>query len=298
MSLIVQKYGGTSVGRRRAHPQRRAPRRARARRRGDDVVVVVSAMAGETNRLLGAGARRWRRSPTGARSTCWSSTGEQVTTALLAIALHRTRRARRARSSATRSASTPTAPSARRASAASTATRMRAALGAGRVVGRRRLPGRRRATTTSPRSAAAARDTSGGRARRRAQGRRVRDLHRRRRRLHQRPAHLPARAQARRASRTTRCSSSRASAPRCCRSARSSSPSATACRVHVRSSFNDSEGTWVVPEEAKHGRRPGVRRHLRSRPGQDHPARRARPARASRRRIFGADRRRRTSSST
>ena len=51
MALIVQKYGGTSVG--DLERIRNVARRALAERKdGNDVVVVVSAMAGETNRLL------------------------------------------------------------------------------------------------------------------------------------------------------------------------------------------------------------------------------------------------------
>ncbi len=63
-----------------------------------------------------------------------------------------------------------------------------------------------------------------------AEGRRVPDLHRRRRRLHHRSAHRCRSAPARRPSASRRCSRWRASAPRCCRSARSSSPASTACR--------------------------------------------------------------------
>ncbi len=52
MALIVQKYGGTSVGT-IEKIKNCAKRVARARDEGNDVVVVVSAMSGETNRLLG-----------------------------------------------------------------------------------------------------------------------------------------------------------------------------------------------------------------------------------------------------
>ena len=51
MALIVQKFGGTSVGT-VERIDRVAARVADARARGDDLVVVVSAMAGETHRLL------------------------------------------------------------------------------------------------------------------------------------------------------------------------------------------------------------------------------------------------------
>ena len=70
MALIVQKYGGTSVGSidRIKNVARRV---ARYHREGHQLVVVVSAMAGETNRLLGAGAASSRPIPIRASST-WS----------------------------------------------------------------------------------------------------------------------------------------------------------------------------------------------------------------------------------
>jgi aspartate kinase len=85
MSLIVQKYGGTSVA--DVERIRNVARRVTAcRQRGDDLVVVVSAMAGETNRLL-ALARDVCPEPDRRESDVLVSTGEQVTTALLAMAL-------------------------------------------------------------------------------------------------------------------------------------------------------------------------------------------------------------------
>ena len=86
MPLIVEKYGGTSVGTaERIHAV--ADRVMRAHRAGDDLVVVVSAMAGETNRLLDlAGAIDPKAD---AREIdVLVSTGEQVTIALLTMALH------------------------------------------------------------------------------------------------------------------------------------------------------------------------------------------------------------------
>ncbi len=85
MSLIVQKYGGTSVGtieriRSVAHKV------AAARTRGDDLVVVVSAMSGETNRLI-ALANQISEMPSPRELDVLVSTGEQVTIALLAMAL-------------------------------------------------------------------------------------------------------------------------------------------------------------------------------------------------------------------
>ena len=86
MSLIVQKYGGTSVG--SVERIRNVARRvARYHREGHDLVVVVSAMSGETNRLLGL-ARELSPNPDPRELDVVAATGEQVTIGLLAIALH------------------------------------------------------------------------------------------------------------------------------------------------------------------------------------------------------------------
>jgi aspartate kinase len=86
MALIVQKYGGTSVG--SIEKIRNVARRvARSRDQGNDVVVVVSAMAGETNRLL-ALAHQISEMPIERELDVVASTGEQVTIGLLAIALN------------------------------------------------------------------------------------------------------------------------------------------------------------------------------------------------------------------
>ncbi len=85
MSLIVQKYGGTSVG----SVERIgavADRVIRTRQAGHDVVVVVSAMSGETNRLLDL-AKQLQARPNERELDVLVSTGEQVTTALLSMAL-------------------------------------------------------------------------------------------------------------------------------------------------------------------------------------------------------------------
>jgi len=85
MALIVQKYGGTSVG----SPELIAnvAEKVLARRnQGDDVVVVVSAMSGETNRLL-ALARAITPTPPARELDVILATGEQVTIALLSMAL-------------------------------------------------------------------------------------------------------------------------------------------------------------------------------------------------------------------
>ena len=85
MALIVQKYGGTSVGtpERIKHVARRV---AGWKARGHRLVVVVSAMAGETNRLL-ALAREVQGQPSPRELDVMLSTGEQVTIALMSMAL-------------------------------------------------------------------------------------------------------------------------------------------------------------------------------------------------------------------
>ncbi|AHK78805.1 aspartate kinase [Ectothiorhodospira haloalkaliphila] len=85
MALIVQKYGGTSVGS-VERIQHVADRVSQSRRQGHDVVVVVSAMSGETDRLLGL-ARGIRSDADGRELDVLLSTGEQVTIALLSMAL-------------------------------------------------------------------------------------------------------------------------------------------------------------------------------------------------------------------
>ena len=85
MALIVQKYGGTSVGT-VERIQNVARRVKKHRDRGDDVVVVVSAMSGETNRLIGL-ASDITKEPSAREMDVLVSTGEQVTIALLSMAL-------------------------------------------------------------------------------------------------------------------------------------------------------------------------------------------------------------------
>jgi aspartate kinase len=85
MALIVQKYGGTSVGS-VDRIQNVAKKVIATRAKGHDVVVVVSAMSGETNRLIGL-ARSIIDPPNARELDTIMSTGEQVTIGLLAIAL-------------------------------------------------------------------------------------------------------------------------------------------------------------------------------------------------------------------
>jgi aspartate kinase len=83
--LIVQKYGGTSVG----NPERIrnvAKRVVRAREEGHDVVVVVSAMSGETDKLINL-ANQVSDNPDPREMDMLVSTGERVTIALLTMAI-------------------------------------------------------------------------------------------------------------------------------------------------------------------------------------------------------------------
>jgi len=85
MSLIVQKFGGTSVGSIERIEQV-ADKVARFHSEGHRLVVVVSAMSGETNRLLGL-AEAIQEQPLPRELDVLLATGEQVTTALLSMAL-------------------------------------------------------------------------------------------------------------------------------------------------------------------------------------------------------------------
>jgi aspartate kinase len=85
MSLIVQKYGGTSVGS-IDRIRNVAERVAKFKMLGHQVVVVLSAMSGETNRLI-ALAKEIQQDPDPREMDVLISTGEQVTIALLAMAL-------------------------------------------------------------------------------------------------------------------------------------------------------------------------------------------------------------------
>ncbi|MCL2725918.1 MAG: aspartate kinase [Polyangiaceae bacterium] len=86
MALVVQKFGGTSVG--SIERIRNVARRALATQKaGNDVVVIVSAMSGETNRLL-ALAQEMAKIPDAREMDVVAATGEQVSAALTAMAIH------------------------------------------------------------------------------------------------------------------------------------------------------------------------------------------------------------------
>ncbi|MGD8784212.1 MAG: aspartate kinase, partial [Thioalkalispiraceae bacterium] len=85
MALIVQKYGGTSVGS-IEKIEGVANKVIACQQAGHQVLVVVSAMSGETNRLIDL-ARQIDESPNAREYDVLVSTGEQVTIALLTMAL-------------------------------------------------------------------------------------------------------------------------------------------------------------------------------------------------------------------
>ncbi|MGZ4959294.1 MAG: aspartate kinase [Methylomonas sp.] len=86
MALYVYKFGGTSVGT-VERIKAVAEKVKKARDAGDQIVVVVSAMSGETNRLV-ALAKEMQTQPTDREMDVLLSTGEQVTISLLCMALH------------------------------------------------------------------------------------------------------------------------------------------------------------------------------------------------------------------
>src|SRR5262249_38169396 len=86
MALIVQKYGGTSVGN-TERIKNVAQRVAKSRARGDQIVVVVSAMSGVTDGLIKL-AKELMPLPNEREMDVLLATGEQTTIALTAIALH------------------------------------------------------------------------------------------------------------------------------------------------------------------------------------------------------------------
>src|SRR5262249_36828964 len=86
MSLVVQKFGGSSVANaERIH--RAAGRASAARRAGKRVIVVVSAMGDETDRLVDL-AHQIPPSPSRREMDQLLATGEQVSIALMAMAIH------------------------------------------------------------------------------------------------------------------------------------------------------------------------------------------------------------------
>src|SRR3989304_2546437 len=87
MAIVVQKYGGTSVAN-LEKIEKVAEKGSRTRKAGNDVVVVLSAMSGETDRLIRL-AREAAGDPDKREYDALISTGEQVTVTLLAMVLRK-----------------------------------------------------------------------------------------------------------------------------------------------------------------------------------------------------------------
>ncbi len=87
MQIVVQKYGGTSVANLECMERVREKVLA-ALGKGQKIIVVLSAMSGETNRLLDM-ARAWNESPDAAEMDVLLNTGEQTSVALFTMLLHK-----------------------------------------------------------------------------------------------------------------------------------------------------------------------------------------------------------------
>ena len=219
MARIVQKFGGTSVADIERIRNAAAASSARSMP-GNEVAVVVSAMAGATNQLVD-----WTRQ----MSRLHDAREYDVVVAVRRAGDRRADGARAAGCSAStpapgsagRSRSAPTACTARRASRRSTPTEIDRRFAEGQVAVVAGLPGHRAARAGSRRSGRGGSDTSAVALAAALEGRPLRYLHRCRRRLHDRSAHRCEGPQARVESPTRRCWRWRRRAPRCCRRARS-----------------------------------------------------------------------------
>ena len=227
MAVVVMKFGGTSVANveRIRNVARHVKREVDA---GNKVAVVVSAMAGVTNQLV-AWVREASILHDAREYDAVVATGEQVTAGLLAIVLQSMGLQARSWQGWQIPITTDSRARLGPHQRASTASEIRAPLRGGRGRRHHRLPGHRARAPPHRNIGPRRLRYERGRHGRRTQGRCMRHLHRRRRRLHHRPAHRAEGAAAARRSRTRRCWRWPRSAPRCCRRARSSSPWSTAC---------------------------------------------------------------------
>ena len=243
--LIVQKYGGSSV----ADPEKIknvARRVAGYAREGHRLVVVVSAMGKTTDGLL-ALASAITPTPDPREMDMLLATGEQVTIALIAMAIQALGHPACTFTGAQIGIVTDQAHTKARIKRIN-AERINAALDAGSVVVVAGFQGIDRGRATSPPSAAAAPTPPASPSPPRSRPTCARSS----------PTWtastppIPRRArrpQDGRASATTRCWRWPAWAPRSCRPAPSSSPRSTTCPVHVRSTFKPDPGTLVTRED-------------------------------------------------
>ena len=253
-----------------------AARRAiRARQAGNQVIVVVSARGDTTDELIEL-AREITEQPPAREMDMLLSTGEQISIALMAMAIQTLGEPAISFTGAQIGIVTDsTTP--RPASRTSRPQRMRQALDEGKIVivaGFQGIDenynittlGRGGSDTTAVALAAVMKhDPDGGQRRGR-----LRDLHRRGRRLHHRPAPRPRGPQDRRHQLRRDARAGQRRRRRACTRAPSSSPRSSTCRCRSASSFSDVEGTWIVPEADWMQRR----RRLRRGPGQGRGPRR------------------------
>ena len=184
MSLIVQKFGGTSV----ADSQKilAAARKAiRAQQGGNQVVVVVSAMGHNTDLLIDL-AKQITDEPPAREMDMLLSTGEQVSVALMAMAIHSLGHQAISMTGGQIGILTDSTHTKARIQSIST-DRIRQALDEGKIVIAAGFPGDRRGRQHHHPGPRRQRHHGGGPGRG-PEGRSLRDLHRRRRRLHHRPA--------------------------------------------------------------------------------------------------------------
>ena len=227
MGLVVQKYGGSSVG--DAERIRRVAERIVATKRdGHDVVVVVSAMGDTTDELIDL-AKQIVPVPSGREIDMLLTAGERISMALLAMAINSLGYDAESFTGSQAGVLTTSVHGKARILEI-TPGRVVNSLKAGNiaiVAGFQGVSQDTKDITTLGRGGS---DTTAVALAAALARRRVRDLHRCRRRVHRRPAHRSQRPPARHASPTRRCSSWRPAAPRSCTCAASSTAAATGCR--------------------------------------------------------------------
>ncbi len=225
MALIVQKYGGSSVADAESI-KRVAKRIVDTRRAGHDVVVAVSAMGDTTDELLDL-ANEVAPIPAPRELDMLLSSGERISMALLAMAIHSMGFEARSFTGSQAGMITDSQHGAARIVDV-TPVRLREALDEGAIVIVRRVPGLQPRHPRHHHARPWWLRHHARRPRRCARRRCVRDLQRRRRHLHRRSARDPPRRRSSIMSPARRCSSSPPTAPRCCTSAPSSTRAVTA----------------------------------------------------------------------
>ncbi len=289
MSIVVQKYGGTSVGD-TDRMKRVADRVSRTHRDGNQTVVVVSAMGKTTDDLV-AMAQRISDSPAAARARHPAHLRRAHLDVAAGHGARRTRACPPSRSPGSQAGIITDAVHGKARILEITPGPRAGGARRGQRRHRRRLPGRQPGHQGHhhPRSRRVGHDRRG--ARRRARRRRLRDLHRRRRGLHRRPPHRAVRPQARLpllrgGARADRARRRRPAGPvgRVRPQPRRADPRPLVVQLHARHVGRASRG---VHRGGRHHLRCRAR-HLR---GQGHRQQGVRPARHRRQAVLDAGRR-------